>query len=117
MRTWFFENSEPVLDASGNIKIITGVESLAENIDQRLKLFLGKWFMDTTAGVPYFEEILKKPVDPDLVASILNAEILKEPEVTGITNVTADLDANTRDFSYSATVNHIFSDEPLEVSI
>lgn len=110
MRTWFFEDGEPILDAEGNIKIIEGIESLAENIDQRLQLFKGKYFLDTTAGVPYLEEILKKPVDPGLAASILNTETLKEPETTGIGEVSADLDPNTRVFSYSANIKSIFGD-------
>lgn len=108
MRTWFFENSELVLDSEGNIKTIDGLESLIENIDQRLKLFKNKYFMDTTAGVPYLEEILKKPVDPGLVASILNAEIMKEPEVTGIGAVETSLDPDTREFSYRAEIQSIF---------
>lgn len=115
MRTWYFADSEPELDASGNIKIITGLESLAENIDQRLKLFKGKYFLDTTVGVPYLQDILIKPVDPGLVASILNAEILKESEVTGIGEVETDLDPNTREFTYNATIYSVFGD--LEVSI
>jgi len=117
MRTLFFKNGEPALDPSGNIKIITGLESLAENIDQRLKLFRGKWFLDITAGVPYLQDILKKPVDPGLVAAIINAEILKEPEVVGLGEVSADFNPNTREFSYSAMINHIFNNEPLEVSL
>ena len=115
MRTWFFKDGEPVLDSLGNIKIIEGVESLAENVDQRLQLFKGKYFLDTTAGVPYFEEIITKPVDPGLAASVLNAEILKEPEVTSVGKVSASLDRNTRGFEYAATVNSIFGQ--LEVSI
>lgn len=115
MRTWSFEDNEPVLDVHGNIKIIEGIESLAENVDQRLQLFKGKYFLDITAGVPYLEEILKKPVDPGLAASILNAEILKESEVTGIGEVSADLDPNTRVFDYSANVQTIFGD--LEVTL
>ncbi|MCK5607369.1 hypothetical protein KAR91_36130 [Candidatus Pacearchaeota archaeon] len=110
MRTWYFKDGEPTLDSLGNIKIIEGLESLAENEDQRLKLFFGKYFMDTTQGVPYLEEILKKPVDPDLAASVLNAEVLKEPEVTNIKNIIAGLDRNTRVFSYSVIVESIFGE-------
>lgn len=108
MRTWYFEDGEPVLDALGNIKIIEGLESLSENLDQRLKLFKGKYFMNTAEGVPYFEEIIKKPVDPDLSASVLNAEILKESEVTNIRDVVAGLDRETREFSYSSVIESIF---------
>ena len=115
MRTWFFQDGEPSLDSRGNIKIIEGIESLAENIDQRLQLFKGHYFMDTKAGVPYFEEIIKKPVDPGLAASVLNAEILKEPEVTGIGEVSVGLNPDTRVFNYSANVLNIFG--PLEVTL
>lgn len=115
MRTWFFKDGEPILDPEGNIKVIEGVESLAENVDQRLQLFKGKYFMETTAGVPYFEEIITKPVDPGLAASVLNAEISKEPEVTSIGNVSASLDRNLRNFNYDATINSIFG--PVEVSL
>lgn len=115
MRTWYFKNNEPVIDKNGNIKIIEGVESLAENIDQRLKLFKAKYFMDITAGVPYLEEIIKKPIDPGLVATILNAEILKETEVTGIGQVDVSLDRETRKLKYAATINSIFGN--LEVTV
>jgi len=115
MRTWFFEDGELVLDSRGNIKIIEGVESLAENVDQRLKLFKGNYFMDTTKGVPYFEEIIKKPIDPGLAAAVLNNEILKEPEVTSIGRVSATLDSNNRKFKYDATINSIFG--PMGINI
>ena len=108
MRTWFFENNEPVLDENGNIRVIEGVESLAENIDQRLSLFRGKYFLDNTVGVPYLQDILVKPIDPGLVASIINSEISMEPEVTNIGAVEVDLDPGTREFSYSASIESIF---------
>lgn len=115
MRTLFFEDSEFKLDSTGNFVVLNGKEGLAERIDQRLKLFRGKYFMDTTKGVPYLEDILIKPVDPGLAASILNAEILKETDVIGIGAVTADLDQNSRVFQYSATVKSVFGD--VEVSL
>ena len=115
MRTWDMTDGEPNLDSLGNIKIIEGLESLSENLDQRFQLFQGKYFMDITQGVPYFEEILKKPVDPDLAATVLNAEVLKESEVTNVKNVTAGLDRNTRQFSYSVIIESIFGET--EVSI
>lgn len=105
MRTMYFKDGEPELDSAGNIRWIEGIESLAENIDQRFQLFFGKYFMDTTQGVPYLTDILTKPVDPDFVASILNAEALKEPESESIAEVSASLDPDTRKFSYSAAIN------------
>lgn len=115
MRTLFFEDSEFKVGPTGNFVVVSEVDGLAERIDQRLKLFKGKYFMDNTKGVPYLEDILVKPIDPGLAASILNAEILKESGVLGIGSVTVDLDENTRVLSYNATVKSSFGD--FEVSI
>ena len=49
------------------------------------------------------------------IFSVLNAEISKESEVTGIGSVTVDLNRNTRRFKYDATINSIFGE--LEVNI
>jgi len=110
MRTWEIVDNEPVLDSEGNISIIEGLPSLAENLDQRLKLFKNKYYMNLQAGVPYIEDILKKPIDPGFAASILNDEILKEGEVTKLGEVNADLERNTRIFNYSAVVDNIFNE-------
>jgi hypothetical protein len=115
MRTFFFEDSEFKIGADGNFVIVDGVEGLSERLDQRLKLFKGKYFMDNTQGVPYFESILTKPVDPGLAASVLNAEILKEEDVIGVGEVSVNLDPNTRKFDYAAVVQNSLG-EDIEVT-
>lgn len=111
MRTFFFQNSKFVLNAEGHFTIIDNLEALVERIDQRFLLFKNKYFMGLDQGVPYIEEILKKPVDPGLVAAILNTEILKEaPEVTGVGAVETTLDRDTRIFNYNAEVLNIYGD-------
>lgn len=102
MRTLNFPLS---IDSNGEIIVITELEALRQKINQRLSLFKGSWFLNVLAGIPYLQEIIKKPVDPGLVASILNTEILKEPEVLSIGAVEADLDTATREFTYQATLN------------
>ena len=103
------------IDGNGELIIVEGLEALRQKINQRLSLFKGSWFLDITAGVPYMQEILKKPVDPGLVASIFNEEILKEPEILSIGAVEASLDLETRKFNYKATPKTIYG--PIEVNI
>ena len=111
MRTLNFPLS---LDANGELVVITGLEALRQKIDQKLALFKGSWILNINAGVPYLQDIIKKPVDPGLVASILNEEILKESEVLKINDVSAGLDAETRKFTYSASLKTIYG--PTEVT-
>ena len=111
MRTLNFPLS---LDGNGLIIVINGLEALRQKIDQRLALFKGTWILNINAGVPYLQDIIKKPVDPGLAASILNNEILKESEVLKINDVSVSLDAETRKFSYSASLQTIYG--PTEVT-
>ena len=94
----------------GNFTTVTDLEGLRQKIDQKLQFFHGEWFLNATEGIPYFEEILVKPADAGLVASIFNNVILSEAEVTGIRDVEADLDASTRTFTYRAKIETIFGD-------
>ena len=114
MRNWEF----PIeLDAQGKIVVLEGLEALRLKINERLSLFKGTWIIDIDAGVPYLTDILTKPIDPGLAASILNNEILKEDEVTSISEVETTLDPETRIFTYTATVNTIYGTTTAEVNI
>jgi len=105
------------LDGNGELLVIDGFDALRQKVCQRLSLFKGTWIIDINAGVPYLQDILKKPVDPGLAASILNNEILKEPEVTGLGEVETTLDPQTRLFNYSAQVFSVYSSEPFETGV
>jgi hypothetical protein len=106
------------LDGNGELLVIEDLEALRQKVNQRLSLFKGTWIIDINAGVPYLQDILKKPVDPGLAASIIGNEILKEDEVTSLGQVTTDLDPETRVFTYTAQVFSIYSTtEPFETEV
>ena len=106
------------LDGNGELLVVDGLTALRQKVDQRLSLFKGTWIIDINAGVPYLQDILKKPVDPGLAASILGNEILKEDEVTSLGEVTTELDPETRVFTYTAQVYSIYSTtEPFEAEV
>ena len=106
------------LDGNGELLVVEELEALRQKVNQRLSLFKGTWIIDINAGVPYLQDILKKPVDPGLAASILDNEILKESEVTGLGEVTTNLDPQTRLFTYTAQVFSIYSTtEPFETEV
>lgn len=109
------ENNDLYLDARGNIASVSNLEALRQKIRQRLKLFLSEWFLDTTRGVPYFQNILGEDINQSLAAQILTTEILKEPAVTQVKNVNFGLNDNTRQFKYSAQVDSLYGQS--EVSI
>lgn len=114
-KTLNFTDSDLQLDKVGNLSAITGIESLRQKIEQSLQYFKGEWFLNQNTGVPYFQDILVKPADAGLVASIFNSVILLEQEVTGLGTVESDLDPVTRVFTYRAQVQTVFGQTEINV--
>ena len=53
-----------------------------QNILQRMRFFLGEWFLDNTQGLPYFQQILVKNPDQSKVDAIFVNVIMGTPGVT-----------------------------------
>lgn len=60
-----------LVDANGNIAMAIDPYSVAQDVASAVRVFQGEQFYDTTAGVPYFQDILGK--FPPL--SLVKAEI------------------------------------------
>jgi len=78
-----------------------------------LRTFLGEWFLDTSAGIPYFEDILKKNYDPTRVESVLKSAILDVPGVDQITAFDMNL-INPRTLIVTFTVTTDFGELEIE---
>lgn len=48
----------------------SGTNNVLQDILQRLSMFQGEWFMDNTAGVPYYQQILRKNPDQSKIDAI-----------------------------------------------
>lgn len=74
---------------------------LAQAIRIRILFFSGEWFLDTSVGIPYFEEIFAKQVNAENIAAIYRDEISKVPGVIQVLSCTAIIDRQTRHLSVS----------------
>lgn len=110
-----FSGGDICCDKNGNIATVTGLERLRQKLLQRLRFFKGEWFLDVGRGVPYRQDILAAPANAGFAASVFNQEILKESEVTGIANVSADFNHTTRTLSYQVLVTTIHGDMELSI--
>jgi hypothetical protein len=86
--------------STGNLVVVTGVDSLVQRIRTRLQTFLGECFLDASLGVPYFQQIFK---DKNPRVSALNAAfgdaILSVDGVERILSLNYALDSVTRKLS------------------
>ena len=62
-------------------QLVRDLDSVEQALRVRLQFFLGEWFLDTTAGIPFYEDILIKNPNIPNIESILKAEILETEDV------------------------------------
>lgn len=80
----------------GDIILIDNAERVAQQIKIRLKSFLAEWFLDTTYGVPYWEDILIKNPSISHIRNIIRSHIIGVDDVKSVVWLTLDWDRQTR---------------------
>lgn len=85
----------------------TVTQTQSEIVAQRLKItlytFLGEWFLDTSIGVPYFQQILGKNRSKNAVDIIFQNIIAADPGVIEIREFESTMD-NTRGYTMTFSV-------------
>lgn len=92
------------LDDNGDLQVIRnqitlteGAEAVRQHLQCKLRLFRGEWFLDTTAGVPWFQEVLQKQPSFVVVQQVLKDTILSTPGVIGLLKFKFDYEAPSRE--------------------
>lgn len=76
----------------GSLSLVTGVDGIRQDLIQKLRTFLGEWFLDLSDGVSYYQNILIKNPSPQVVESLLQDRILSTPGVIEILSFNLDYD-------------------------
>jgi hypothetical protein len=84
---------------SGDLSLATGTTAIQQRLQQALQLWLGEWFLDTTVGVPYKQQILVKNPNIDLVQADLVAAASDVPGIIQITDFSLEYSATNRSVS------------------
>ena len=94
-----------LLDASKRLAVVRNADEVAVALRARFRLIRGEWFLDTQQGLPWIGAILgvKKP-DMRIVRQILTDVIINTPGVATLDELTAVLDAETRNLAVTFIV-------------
>jgi hypothetical protein len=84
------------LEDDGNLALATNAKAVGEHARQRLQTYLGEWFLDTSCGVPWLDQIFGQAYDSALAESVVKAELLDTDGVTDITSFSVSFDRATR---------------------
>ena len=94
------------LDVSENdLIIIDGQTEIKQSLKTRLLMVKGDWYLDTTTGLPYYEDIWVKNPNLANIDALIKAEILDTPGVTGLIAYDSEFDDTLRKLTVSFTVD------------
>lgn len=83
---------------------VTMTGDLAQRLDCLLRTFRGEWWLDPSIGVPWFEEVLKKNPDLQVIRQLLVSVLMSDSEVASVSRMDVELDRITRTLGVSFEV-------------
>ena len=99
----------------GNLDFFQDVpEAVAQSVMTRLQLWQGQWFIDTTSGTPWLQQILGKRM---AVESVLRARILGTQGVIELPEMSLKFDPDARRVSVNATIVTAYGTQQLTTEI
>lgn len=87
--------------SGGDLQLVSGAEAIVQAVRIRLQFFRGEWFLDTEAGVPYFQDVLVKSPDANVLQALFRNAILETPGVSAVNGLTLTFDRTNRSLSVS----------------
>ena len=88
-------NHDLILEGS-SLATVSDAEQVAQAVKTRLLFYREEWFLDLTAGVPYYQEVFRKPANLANVESLIKAEIVRTPGVSRLIEFSMNFNENTR---------------------
>lgn len=90
------DTGELLFDETGDIVFVSGVAAVRQELDSNLSLVRGEWFLDASAGIPLFEDVLKKAPSLATVEAAYRAAIMATEGVRSILSFSLKLDRRLR---------------------
>ncbi|MFJ5452935.1 hypothetical protein ACIPT4_07760 [Pectobacterium jejuense] len=87
--------------------LINSPEAVAQAVKTRFELWLGQWFLDTAAGMPWIQTVLGKQRQ-DAYNLAIRQHILETQGVSSISEFNTTVNSATRRVSFTATIETIY---------
>lgn len=85
---------------NGRLTVVSGATEKAQKIQNRFRLFVGEWFLDTRLGVPWFSVVFVKNPDLELIKRLFRRVILSVPGIADVEEISVVWDREARALSY-----------------
>lgn len=102
------KTTHDIIVSNNDFLVVKDVDKVGQKLKQRLLFYQGEWFLDTTVGIPYFQEIfVKNPNIPD-IESIFKVEIVETEDVNQLLAFDSTFANDVRDYNITFTVDTPF---------
>lgn len=89
---------------NGDLAIVEGSDAIVQDLQQQLQLWFGEYFLDTTKGIPFRQQILVKNPNIDIVQGYITDCVTKVPGILQMLDFAINYDANGRAATVSVSV-------------
>ena len=79
-----------------DLLLVDQADAICQHLAQRLKAFMGEWFLDLRVGIPYLQQVMVKSPDPVVLDTVFKTEIIKTPGIVELLEFDLRIDAGTR---------------------
>ena len=90
---------------NGDLQLTTGRGEVRQSLVQALRFCYGEWFLNTTAGIPYFQNVLVKAPDLVGIQGIFINAITAVPGVLELLSFEFAFDAPSRKLTVTFAVD------------
>ena len=91
------------------------LESARQRAAERLRFIRGEWLLDSGLGTPWFQEIIQHNQDAGLATAAIVAALREVADVEDVLEVNGELDSETREFRFSATIRTPYGDAQIAI--
>jgi hypothetical protein len=91
-----------------DLVLIDGVEQIRQQLKIRLQFFAGEWYLDTTVGTRYYQDVLIKNPELSKLQSLFKAVIVGTLGITALTAFDLSVDNKSRTTTLSFTVMTLY---------
>lgn len=108
MKTLEIKDGDLVLSENGRFAELTDLDCLKQRLNNRMKMFLGEWFIQPSEGVDWIGKT-EKPFNKQLLKIELIKRLDADSEVDEVVDIEMNPDVKTRsvDIEYTVTVNSV----------
>lgn len=79
-----------------DLALVAGIDEVSQHLLVGLRLFLGEWYLDEEAGIPYYRDIMVSAPNSKVIAALLRMDILGDSDIEAIAEFNMTIDRSLR---------------------